>query len=63
LLYHDEGGTRGRIGRTYPDQDARLFRDRWAGYRDPFYNPNFDLDRLFQLQLEPDRLPHLRVRS
>jgi GT2 family glycosyltransferase len=63
LLYHDEGGTRGRTGRTYPDQDARLFRDRWAGYRDPFYNPNFDLDRLFELQLDPDRLPHLRVRS
>ena len=63
LLYHDEGGTRGRTGRTYPDDDARLFRDRWAEYQDPFYNPNFDFDRLFHLQIDPDRLPHLRMQS
>jgi GT2 family glycosyltransferase len=62
LLYHDEGGTRGRVGKTHPDADTTLFLDRWGGYRDPFYNPNFDPDRLFRLHVDPRRLPHLRVK-
>jgi GT2 family glycosyltransferase len=60
LLYHDEGGTRGRRGRTHPEEDARFFLERWGGYRDPFYNPNFDLDRLFRLQPDLSLLAHLR---
>jgi GT2 family glycosyltransferase len=60
LLYHDEGGTRGRRGRTHPEEDSRLFLERWGGYRDPFYNPNFDLDRLFELQPDLSLLPHLQ---
>jgi O-antigen biosynthesis protein len=62
LLYHDEGGTRGRKGRTHPEEDTRLFLERWKGYRDPFYNPNFDPDRLFSLNVDPVRMPHLRVK-
>jgi GT2 family glycosyltransferase len=62
VLYHDEGGTRGRTGKTHPEEDTRLFLDRWRGYRDPFYNPNLDPDRLFRLQVDPRRLPHLRVK-
>jgi O-antigen biosynthesis protein len=61
-LYHDEGGTRGRRGRTHPPEDERLFLERWKGYRDPFYSPNLDPDRLFSLNLNPSRMPHLRVR-
>jgi O-antigen biosynthesis protein len=62
VLYHDEGGTRGRTGMTHPEEDTRLFLDRWRGYRDPFYNPNLDPDRLFRLHVDPRRLPHLRVK-
>ena len=62
VLYHDEGGTRGRMGKTHPDEDTQLFLDRWRDYRDPFYNPNFDPDRLFRLHVDARRLPHLRVR-
>jgi GT2 family glycosyltransferase len=62
LLYHDEGGTRGRTGRTHPEKDTRLFLERWKGYRDPFYNPNFDPDRPFSLNVDPLRMPHLRVK-
>jgi GT2 family glycosyltransferase len=51
LLYHHEGGTRGRTGKTHPTEDERFFRDRWAGYRDPYYNPNFDIDHPFNLSL------------
>jgi GT2 family glycosyltransferase len=61
-LYHDEGGTRGRTGQTHPQEDTGLFLERWKGYRDPFYNPNFDPDRLFSLNLDPVRMPHLRVK-
>jgi GT2 family glycosyltransferase len=51
-LYHDEGSTRARLGPAQPEADAELFRKRWAGYRDPYYNPNLDLDNLYALRLE-----------
>jgi GT2 family glycosyltransferase len=51
-LYHDEGSTRSRLGPAQPEADAELFRTRWAGYRDPYYNPNLDLDNLYALKLE-----------
>jgi GT2 family glycosyltransferase len=51
-LYHDEGSTRARLGPAQPEADAELFRQRWAGYRDPYYNPNLDLDNLYALKLE-----------
>ena len=51
-LYHDEGSTRARLGPAQPEADAELFRQRWAGYRDPYYNPNLDLDNLYALRLE-----------
>ncbi len=47
-LSHHEGGTRGH---RHPEEDERRFRTRWAGYRDPYYNPNFDLDHQFRLKL------------
>jgi O-antigen biosynthesis protein len=51
-LYHDEGSTRARLGPAQPEADAELFRQRWAGYRDPYYNPNLDLNNLYALRLE-----------
>jgi GT2 family glycosyltransferase len=54
LLYHDEGSTRGVGGMHGPEDDA-LFRSRWGDYRDPYYNPNFDVDRPFELRINiPD---------
>jgi GT2 family glycosyltransferase len=47
-LFHEEGGTRGH---THPEANAKLFRSRWRDYRDPYYNPNFDLDHPFNLRL------------
>jgi GT2 family glycosyltransferase/ubiquinone/menaquinone biosynthesis C-methylase UbiE len=46
---HLEGGTRGRTGRTHPEENERFFRERWRGYRDPYYNPNLDIDRPYRL--------------
>ena len=54
LLYHDEGGTRGRIGRTHPLEDEETFRLRWSErgqYRDPYYNPNLDLTYPFTIRI------------
>ncbi len=51
VLRHYEGGTRGRTGRTHPEQDETLFRLRWGKYKDPYYNPNLDVDRPFNLRL------------
>jgi GT2 family glycosyltransferase len=51
-LYHDEGSTRARLGPAQPEADAELFRQRWADYSDPYYNPNLDLDNLYALRLE-----------
>ena len=49
LLYHDEGGTRGRV---HPLHDEVTFRSRWLNspmYTDPYYNPNLDIDHPFTL--------------
>lgn len=53
LLYHEEGSSRGRGGMHGPNDDA-LFRSRWGSYRDPYYNPNFDDQRLFELKMDPE---------
>jgi O-antigen biosynthesis protein len=50
LLYHEEGSTRGRGGLHGPHDDA-LFLSRWGDYRDPYYNPNLDTDRSFELSM------------
>lgn len=47
-LRHEEGGTRGRL---HPQENEDLFRKRWRGFRDPYYNPNFDLDHPFSIKL------------
>ncbi|MEX0682114.1 MAG: glycosyltransferase [Dehalococcoidia bacterium] len=47
-LVHREGGTRGH---RHPDGNESLFRSRWPNYRDPYYNPNFDVDHPFALKL------------
>jgi GT2 family glycosyltransferase len=56
VLYHEEGSSRGLGGLHGPKDDA-LFRSRWGDYRDPYYNPNFDIDRPFQLKMS---IPHAR---
>ena len=51
-LYHYEGGTRGS---GIPEHDERFFRKRWGNpgeYRDPYYNPNLDLRRPFNISLQ-----------
>jgi len=50
LLYHEEGSTRGLGGLHGPNDDA-LFRSRWGDYRDPYYNPCFDIHRPFEIKL------------
>ena len=47
-LAHHEGGTRGH---RHPEKDEQLFRTRWPDYRDPYYNPHFDVDHPFSLKL------------
>jgi GT2 family glycosyltransferase len=49
VVTHEEGGTRGRTGRTHPEADETFFRERWSGYRDPYYNPNLDIDHPYRL--------------
>ena len=51
VVRHEEGGTRGRTGRTHPEADEEFFRERWRGYRDPYYNPNLDIDHPYRLGL------------
>lgn len=51
LLYHHESATRGKL---HPDEDEQFFRARWGEpgeYRDPYYSPNLDIRRPFQLDL------------
>jgi GT2 family glycosyltransferase len=51
VLRHHEGATRGRV---HPIEDELTFRRRWSkdGLSvDPYYNPNLDLHRPFQLKL------------
>ena len=49
-LYHHEGSTRG-VGGSQPPEDEQLFRARWADYRDPYYSPNLDPTRAFELRI------------
>jgi GT2 family glycosyltransferase len=52
VLLHEEGSTRGTAGPKA--EDEAYFRQRWnrsGPYRDPYYNPNFDLDHQFCLRL------------
>ena len=57
-LLHHEGATRGRVGRTHPRENERFFRDRWRGYRDPYYNPNLDIDHPYRIAFrEPGSSP------
>ena len=49
VLYHHESASRGRL---HPDEDERLFRQRWGEpghYRDPYYNPNLSKTRPFTI--------------
>jgi glycosyltransferase involved in cell wall biosynthesis/2-polyprenyl-3-methyl-5-hydroxy-6-metoxy-1,4-benzoquinol methylase len=51
LLKHHESATRGRL---HPDEDEAFFRKRWGNpgeFRDPYYNPNLDLIRPFNIRL------------
>jgi glycosyltransferase involved in cell wall biosynthesis len=52
-LFHELGGTRGTKspsgGRPHPKEDEDFFRHRWEGFRDPYYNPNFDVDYPYEL--------------
>jgi GT2 family glycosyltransferase len=53
LLYHHESATRRSL---HPEEDESFFRERWgepSTYQDPYYSPNFDPQRPFQLRL-PD---------
>jgi GT2 family glycosyltransferase len=54
-LFHELGGTRGQRtatgGRTHPEEDEDFFRERWSGFRDPYYNPNLDIDRPYLLAI------------
>jgi GT2 family glycosyltransferase len=51
MLYHDSGGSRGMDG-AQPPEDRTRFRSRWGDYRDPYYSPNFDIERPFKIELE-----------
>ncbi len=51
VLRHESGGSRGMDG-AQPPEDRSRFRERWGGYRDPYYSPNFDIERPFKLELE-----------
>jgi GT2 family glycosyltransferase len=51
LLYHDEGSTRG-VGGTQGPEDEAFFRQRWDGYRDPYYSPSFDIGQPYELNLQ-----------
>lgn len=45
VLYHDEGSSRG-VGGSQSAEDEAYFRQRWQGYRDPYYKPSFDAHQL-----------------
>jgi GT2 family glycosyltransferase/SAM-dependent methyltransferase len=51
VLRHEQGGSRGIDG-AQPPEDRQRFRSRWGDYRDPYYSPNFDIERPFKLELE-----------
>ncbi|MGH2711244.1 MAG: glycosyltransferase [Actinomycetota bacterium] len=51
LLYHHESATRRAL---HPEEDELFFRKRWGEpttYQDPYYSPNFDPQRPFELRL------------
>ena len=51
LLYHHESATRQSL---HPEEDESFFRERWGDpstYQDPYYSPNFDPQRPFELRL------------
>lgn len=58
-LYHHESATRGSD--QHPDKVERFYREVSfmiekhgdALYKDPFYNPNFDINRPYQLAITP----------
>lgn len=45
-LRHHEAASRNKLS---PPDDRALFESRWAGYEEPYYNPNFDRARPFHL--------------
>lgn len=50
-LYHYESASRGSL---HPMEDEQFFRDRWGNpgeYKDPYYNPNLDILRPFNLRI------------
>ncbi|MGH2692269.1 MAG: glycosyltransferase [Actinomycetota bacterium] len=51
VLRHESGGSRGMDG-SQPPEDRTRFRERWGDYRDPYYSPNFDIERPFKIELE-----------
>jgi hypothetical protein len=51
VLRHESGGSRGLDG-TQPSEDRMRFRERWGDSRDPYYSPNFDIERPFKIELE-----------
>jgi GT2 family glycosyltransferase len=51
VLRHESGGSRGMDG-AQPPEDRTRFRERWGEYRDPYYSPNFDIERPFKIELE-----------
>jgi GT2 family glycosyltransferase len=51
VLRHESGGSRGMDG-AQPPEDRTGFRSRWGDYRDPYYSPNFDIERPFKIELE-----------
>ncbi|MGH2653578.1 MAG: glycosyltransferase [Actinomycetota bacterium] len=53
-VYHEEGGARWRISEHAREQDERLFRQRWEGFRDPFYNSNLSPDDPYALGLSAE---------
>ena len=50
--YHEQAGMHWRIPDAVRQGDRELFRRRWSGSRDPFYNPNLDPDDLFALRFD-----------
>jgi GT2 family glycosyltransferase/glycosyltransferase involved in cell wall biosynthesis len=52
VLAHEQARSLARAGLWRIDADARTFRERWADYRDPYYNPNLSLEDLYELTLD-----------
>ena len=57
-LFHELGETRRMSwtpgARPHPREDEDFFRQRWEGFRDPYYNPNLDVDRPYEILLDRD---------